>query len=62
VECQKRPGCLADHIGHTVTVKGVVSNIAMHKMKEEAKDAATGAGIKKAASLEEFLQKGLLIH
>jgi hypothetical protein len=29
---------LAEHLGHTVTVKGVVSNVAMHNMKEEAKD------------------------
>lgn len=38
---------LADHVGHTVTVKGVVSNVTMHNMKEEAKDAAAGAGMKK---------------
>ena len=38
---------LADHVGHTVTVKGVVSNVTMHNMKEEAKDAAAGAGVKK---------------
>jgi len=38
---------LADHVGHTVMVKGVVSNVTMHNMKEEAKDAASGAGMKK---------------
>ena len=38
---------LAEHAGHTVTVKGVVSNVTMHNMKEEAKDAAAGAGVKK---------------
>ena len=38
---------LADHVGHTVTVKGVVSNVTMHNMKEEAKDAAADAGMKK---------------
>jgi hypothetical protein len=38
---------LADHVGHTVMVKGVVSNVTMHNMKEEAKDAAAGAGMKK---------------
>jgi hypothetical protein len=37
---------LAEHVGHTVTVKGVVSNVAMHNMKEEAKDGAAGAGVK----------------
>ena len=41
---------LAEHVGHTVTVKGVVSNVAMHNMKEEAKDAAAGAGVKKENS------------
>ena len=38
---------LVEHAGHTVTVKGVVSNVTMHNMKEEAKDAAAGAGVKK---------------
>ena len=38
---------LADHVGHTVTVKGVVSNVTMHNMKEQAKDAATSADMKK---------------
>jgi hypothetical protein len=30
---------LAEHVGHTVTVTGVVSNAAMHNMKEDAKSA-----------------------
>jgi len=38
---------LADHVGHTVTAKGTVSNVTMHNMKEEAKDAASSAGVKK---------------
>ena len=38
---------LADHVGHTVTVKGVVSNVTMHNMKEQAKDAAASADMKK---------------
>jgi hypothetical protein len=33
-----------------VTVKGVVSNVTMHNMKEEAKDAAASAGVKKENS------------
>jgi hypothetical protein len=41
---------LAEHVGHTVTVKGVISNVTMHNMKEEAKDAAAGAGVKKENS------------
>ena len=38
---------LSDHVGHTVTAKGTVSNVAWHNMKEEAKDAASSAGVKK---------------
>ena len=41
---------LAEHVGHTVKVNGVVSNVAMHNMKEEAKDAAASAGVKKENS------------
>ena len=38
---------LADHVGHTVTATGVVSNGTMHNMKEDAKDAAKDSGMKK---------------
>lgn len=38
---------LADHVGHTITAKGTISNVTMHNAKEEAKDAATSAGMKK---------------
>ena len=38
---------LSDHLGHTVAVKGTVSNVAMHNMKKETKDAASSAGMKK---------------
>ena len=38
---------LADHIGHTVTAHGVVSNSTMHNMKEDAKNAAVDSGVKK---------------
>ena len=38
---------LADHVGHTITAKGTVSNVTMHNAKEEAKDAAASAGVKK---------------
>jgi hypothetical protein len=31
---------LSEHVGHTVTATGVVSNSTMHNMKEDAKDAA----------------------
>ena len=38
---------LADHVGHTVKANGVVSNVTMHNMKEETKDTAASAGMKK---------------
>ena len=38
---------LAPHVGHTVTVTGVVSNAAMHGMKEDAKDEAKEHGMDK---------------
>ena len=38
---------LADHVGHTVSATGVVSNAAMHNMKEDAKDLAKDSGMKK---------------
>src|SRR6266550_4686217 len=39
---------LAEHVGHTVTATGVVSNATAHNMKEDAKDAAKDSGIKKS--------------
>src|ERR1700694_1498568 len=39
---------LADHVGHTVTATGVVSNARMHNMKEDAKDAAKDSGMTKS--------------
>ena len=38
---------LAKHVGHTVTVTGVVAHAMAHNMKEDAKDAATDADMKK---------------
>jgi hypothetical protein len=38
---------LAEHVGHTVTATGVVSNAAMHNMKEDVKEAAKDSGLKK---------------
>jgi hypothetical protein len=38
---------LADHVGHTVTLKGVVENAKAHNLKEDAKTAATDTGVKK---------------
>ncbi len=41
---------LAEHVGHTVTATGVVSNAAMHNMKEDVKEAAKDSGMKKDES------------
>ena len=38
---------LAPHVGHTVTVTGVVSNAAMHGVKEDAKAEAKEHGMDK---------------
>lgn len=38
---------LADHVGHTITATGVVDNSTAHNLKEDAKDAATDAHMKK---------------
>jgi len=38
---------LAKHVGHEVSATGVVSNAMAHNMKEDAKDAATDAHMKK---------------
>ncbi|MCU1299474.1 MAG: hypothetical protein JWO91_3752 [Acidobacteriaceae bacterium] len=41
---------LADHVGHTVTATGAVSNAKMHNLKEDAKDATADSGMKKGNS------------
>jgi ABC-type sugar transport system substrate-binding protein len=38
---------LGDHVGHTVTITGVVSNAKMHGMKEDAKAEAKEHGVAK---------------
>jgi hypothetical protein len=38
---------LADHVGHTVQATGVVKNATAHNLKEDAKDAAADAHMKK---------------
>jgi hypothetical protein len=38
---------LADHVGHTVSATGVVSNATMHNLKEDSKDVAKDAHLKK---------------
>ena len=37
---------LADHVGHMVTARGVVSHVKLHNLKEDAKDAAKDSGLK----------------
>jgi hypothetical protein len=39
---------LAEHVGHTVTVTGVVSNSTAHNLKEDTKDMAHDTGMKKS--------------
>lgn len=39
---------LGKHVGHTVTLTGVVSNAMMHNMKEDVKDAAKDTGATKS--------------
>lgn len=39
---------LAEHVGHTITATGVVSNAAVHNMKEDTKDAAKDSGMTKS--------------
>ncbi len=41
---------LAPHVGHTVTVTGVVSNAAAHAAKEDVKDEAKEHGIAKKST------------
>jgi len=38
---------LGEHVGHTVTITGVVSNAAMHGMKEDVKAEAKERGMDK---------------
>jgi len=46
-EVRRSKVALAEHVGHTVTATGVVSNATAHNLKEDAKDAAKDSGIKK---------------
>ena len=41
---------LGKHVGHTVTLTGVVSHALMHNMKEGAKDAAKDTGATKSST------------
>jgi Protein of unknown function (DUF5818) len=46
-EIQSSKEKLADHVGHQVTITGVVSHAKAHNLKEDAKSAAVDSGIKK---------------
>src|SRR5581483_1309018 len=39
---------LADHVGHTVSATGVVSNAAMHNLKEDTQEMAKDAHVTKS--------------
>jgi hypothetical protein len=41
---------LDDHVGHTVTIRGVVSNAKEHAMKEDTKDEMKEHGVDKNAT------------
>jgi len=41
---------LAEHVGHTITATGTVSNATAHNMKEDTKDMAHDTGMKKSNS------------
>src|ERR1700737_3698975 len=38
---------LAEHVGHTVTATGVVSNAKMHTLREDGKEPVKNSGMKK---------------
>src|SRR6202035_1557622 len=46
-EVRSSKDALAEHVGHTVTATGAVSNAPAHNMKEDAKDAAEESDMKK---------------
>lgn len=46
-ELQSDAVTLAPHVGHTMTVTGVVSNASMHGAKEDVKDKAKEHGVAK---------------
>ena len=46
-EVQSSNVSLAEHVGHTISATGVVSNAMAHNMKEDTKDMAHDAGMKK---------------
>ena len=41
---------LGEHVGHTVTITGVVSNATMHGMKEDVKGEAKEHGVAKSST------------
>ena len=49
-EVRSDAASLADHVGQTVTATGVVKNATAHNLKEDAKDAAEDAHMKKSST------------
>lgn len=47
---------LSPHVGHTVTVTGLVSHRDLHKMKEDAKDEMKEHGLAKNAAAHGHLR------
>jgi hypothetical protein len=47
IRSSKSGVALAPHVGHTITATGVVSHAKVHNMKEDTKETAADAGVKK---------------
>lgn len=47
VRSSKSGDSLAPHVGHTIKATGVVSHAKLHNMKEDTKETASDAGVKK---------------
>jgi hypothetical protein len=47
IRTSKSGVALAPHVGHTIKATGVVSHAKLHNMKEDTKETASDAGVKK---------------
>jgi hypothetical protein len=52
---------LAEHVGHTITATGVVSNATANSMKEDTKDTAEAAGATTGATKDSHEQGELKV-
>lgn len=56
IRSSKSGVALAPHLGHTVKATGVVSHAKLHNMKEDTKETAADAGVKKEKAEHGHLQ------